>query len=465
MDPNSTSAKLIQLGVLVQSALATLITSSEQSKESLPPKELFNAQRTILSAAGMLTELVSTPSNRLLEVSTQYFEARALHIAAEKRIPDMLVGSDESGVAVEDLAKQVGIESTKLSRLMRCLCSIHIFKEVQPDRFANNHVSAALVGNEPLRAYIVMFAFDIYSASDHLPRSLFDKKTGPSFDVIDTAFQAAANTQKARWDWLEEKVTVQNLQDGRCGTDGGPSGYPGPFGSELDKAVQGKSASDLIGRPELPIFGLAMVGGDYPWESLGSALVVDVGGGVGGFSLQLSQVHPQLQFVIQDRAAMLEQAEKVVWPKDNPDAVAQKRVQFCPHDFFEPNPIKNADVYWLRYVMHDWSDDFCVRILAAIKPSMGPRSRILICDQVMNTTLGSEELAAAPAPLPANWGYYTRYSHQRDLAMMALLNGIERTPREFRVIVEKAGLKLHKIWDCRSQVSLVEVVLPNSELV
>ena len=104
-------------------------------------------------------------------------------------------------------------------------------------------------------------AFDIYSASDHLPRSLFDKKTGPSFDVIDTAFQAAVNTQKARWDWLEEKVTVQNLQDGRCGTDGGPSGYPGPFGSELDKAVQGKSGSDQVGRPELPIFGLAMVGG------------------------------------------------------------------------------------------------------------------------------------------------------------------------------------------------------------
>jgi hypothetical protein len=49
--------------------------------------------------------------------------------------------------------------------------------------------------------------------------------------------------------------------------------------------------------------------------------------------------------------------------------------------------------------------------------------------------------------------------------MMALLNGIERTPREFRTVIEKAGLKLLKIWDCRSQVSLVEVVLPDSELV
>jgi len=85
-------------------------------------------------------------------------------------------------------------------------------------------------------------------------------------------------------------------------------------------------------------------------------------------------------------------------------------------------------------------------------------------DQVMNTTLGSPELPPAPKPLPANWGYYTRYSHQRDLAMMSIINGIERTPSQFREIVELAGLKLKKIWDCRSQVSLVEVVLPGSPL-
>jgi hypothetical protein len=82
----------------------------------------------------------------------------------------------------------------------------------------------------------------------------------------------------------------------------------------------------------------------------------------------------------------------------------------------------------------------------------------------MNTTLGTAELNAAPYPLLANWGYYTRYSHQRDLAMMSIINGIERTPAQFRNIIERAGLKLHKIWDCRSQVSLVEAVLPGSEV-
>ncbi len=42
------------------------------------------------------------------------------------------------------------------ARILRCLCSIGVFAEVAADWFANNRISAALVSNEPLRAYIMM---------------------------------------------------------------------------------------------------------------------------------------------------------------------------------------------------------------------------------------------------------------------------------------------------------------------
>ena len=42
------------------------------------------------------------------------------------------------------------------ARLMRCLCSIGIFAEVDEDVFANNRISESIVGNEPLRAYILV---------------------------------------------------------------------------------------------------------------------------------------------------------------------------------------------------------------------------------------------------------------------------------------------------------------------
>lgn len=41
-----------------------------------------------------------------------------------------------------------------IARVLRCLCSIHIFRQIRTDRFANNRISAALRNNEPLRAYV-----------------------------------------------------------------------------------------------------------------------------------------------------------------------------------------------------------------------------------------------------------------------------------------------------------------------
>lgn len=112
--------RLQQLGDLIQASIADYVKLKQSSVEDveagLPEKPLFDAQRTLLAAAGLLTELVSQPSNRLLEVSSQYFEARALHIVADKRIPDILAQSGDAGVAIISLSSAVGIESRKLCK-------------------------------------------------------------------------------------------------------------------------------------------------------------------------------------------------------------------------------------------------------------------------------------------------------------------------------------------------------------
>ena len=70
----------------------------------------------------------------------------------------------------------------------------------------------------------------------------------------------------------------------------------------------------------------------------------------GGFCLQLSHLYPNLKFIVQDRAPAVAQAENLVWPKENPTALKDGRVSFMAIDFFEVNPVKNADIYWLRYI-------------------------------------------------------------------------------------------------------------------
>lgn len=91
---------------------------------------------------------------------------------------------------------------------------------------------------------------------------------------------------------------------------------------------------------------------------------------------------------------------------------------------------------------------------------MTAKSRVVIAEFILNDTLGDPELPHAPWPLPANYGIYPCYTHQRDLVMMSLFNSMERTLDQFRGIIHAAGLVIERVWECRSQTSLIECRLP-----
>lgn len=88
--------------------------SPDGSPHILPSHQLYQAQRTILASVGALTELVAEPSVRIIELACQYWESRALYIAAERRIPDLLAEAGAKGLAADELGEATGIEHQKL---------------------------------------------------------------------------------------------------------------------------------------------------------------------------------------------------------------------------------------------------------------------------------------------------------------------------------------------------------------
>lgn len=98
-------------------------------------------------------------------------------------------------------------------------------------------------------------SFDLYTASDSLPRTLMHSDFANSYSVSETSFQKALGISKERWNWLEEDVSPNDLQSG------GPGKYPGCFGPEYLSAVAQIGDKQTIKRPEHEIFGLAMLGG------------------------------------------------------------------------------------------------------------------------------------------------------------------------------------------------------------
>jgi hypothetical protein len=53
------------------------------------------------------------------------------------------------------------------------------------------------------------------------------------------------------------------------------------------------------------------------------------------------------------------------------------------HDFFTEQPQKNADVYILRWILHNWSDKEAIQILRSIRTAASPKSKLLVFEKAM----------------------------------------------------------------------------------
>ncbi|KAJ8121688.1 hypothetical protein ONZ43_g1925 [Nemania bipapillata] len=104
------------------------------------------------------------------------------------------------------------------------------------------------------------------------------------------------------------------------------------------------------------------------------ATMVDVGGGHGAVSMSIAKATRKLRFVVQDLPATVSDGARLL-----PTAL-KGRVSFMPHDFFVEQPVKGADVYFLRYILHNWSDKYAQRILKTLVPALKDGSSIVCCE-------------------------------------------------------------------------------------
>ena len=104
------------------------------------------------------------------------------------------------------------------------------------------------------------------------------------------------------------------------------------------------------------------------------------------------------------------------------------RVTFMKHDFFEPQPVYDANVYFTRQVLHNWDDDSVVKILKGYVPALEsskPGTPLLINDTILPTP-GSITL------------YEERILRQMDVAMLLQLGARQRNVEDVRRLLKQA---------------------------
>ena len=116
--------------------------------------------------------------------------------------------------------------------------------------------------------------------------------------------------------------------------------------------------------------------------------------------------------------------------------------------------MKNAAVFLLHMVIHDWPDQYCIKILRHLRDAATPETRLLIVDNLMSYACaeeGIEDIPGAntvpppPAPLLPNYGAAGIANYYEDIAMLALQNGKERTLTEVNVLLKETGWKLVRV--------------------
>lgn len=210
------------------------------------------------------------------------------------------------------------------------------------------------------------------------------------------------------------------------------------------RRVHGSSVWEFFGRHpeqgaqfgaamrELTAIDLANLVRAYPWPERGR--ICDVAGGIGTLLAAILATRPDAEGVLVDAPEVLAEAVDFLDSR----GVAE-RVELRPGDLFGALQAE-ADVYVLKWILHDWSDDRCADILRRLRATMRPGSRLIVIDQHLPPT--------GPNPVGS----------LIDLHMLVECEGgRERDPKQVHTLMRAAGFTPGKVRHAGMQM-LVEGV-------
>lgn len=254
-------------------------------------------------------------SSRSVSQSTDVTTVRAIyHYKIPQAVP--LTGS----ITYDDIAQQDSLPVKRVFHFLRHAMASQIFTESPAGQVAHTAISRALSTDPELFEAVGLVTEEFAPASNALIGAI---DTYPdSQEPTHTAYNLANKTPLPIYEFL-----LQHPERMRS------------FAMGMRFFTRGEG------------WDLKYLRVGHEWDATDSpgCLVVDVGGGQGAVSQNLAASTRHLRFVVQDSAAVTNSGEAAL-PED-----LKERIDFMPHDFFTEQPVKGADVYFMRWVLHNSS--------------------------------------------------------------------------------------------------------------
>ena len=261
-----------------------------------------------------------------------------------------------ASVSYEELAAKTGVAAGQLRQMLRQIMLIHVFCEPKRGYVAHTATSKLLL-DPGIKGWNGWISEDLFPVSIHQIDAL-NKWGHGSPEPNQSAFQKAFNTDLGMFPYYE---TVPARKE------------------RLARLLQS------AGRD--PHHHVNHLTSGYDWSALGPVTVVDVGGNMGHCSVAIANAAPEIKCIVQDLPQLIKVAQD---PEYNvvPDHL-KPRVTLMGHNFFDPQPehvSREADVYFIRNVLHNWSTPYCRKIIGNVVSAMEMDNRpkkLIVQDEIL----------------------------------------------------------------------------------
>lgn len=311
-----------------------------------------------------------------------------LSAVARLGVPDHMA---DSPVHVDQLAERTGAHTGSLYRVMRTLASFDVFEELPGKMFALKPVGDLLRTEAP------------------------------------NSMRYCAIQMGERWSTRAMEHFTDTVRTGQ-------DGITKAFGKNVFEVFSENPGEAEVFNKSMTSFSSIVVdpiAAAYDFKRIDR--MADIGGGHGLLLASILKRNPHMCGVVYD-------LPEVVFGGAGSSHFdgCKGRVEFEAGSFFERVPA-GCDAYIMKFILHDWSDDHCRKILGLIREQLPLHGRILVCEQVLQP-------GAAPSP-----------AKLLDIEMLAMtVGGKERTAEEFSELFASAGLRLVRIVETESPVCILE---------
>ncbi|CAN1797053.1 Trans-resveratrol di-O-methyltransferase [Linum perenne] len=344
-------------------------------------------------------------SSELLEAQSHvwhqtfnFVTSMSLKCAVQLGIPEAVNSNGGRPITLPDLVTALKIPPTKapnLRRLIRVLVHSGFLSDCGGETYSLTAAGRYLVRDKPINGgtFVVMVLDPVLVRTYHDMSTWFlSEKEDP------TPFHAANG--KHVWEYMGDEPKMNDVFNEAMATD-----------------------SCLVGE-------LVVKEGKSVFEGVGS--LVDVAGGTGTMAKAIATSFPEIDCTVMDLPHVVSGLE------------GSRNLKFVAGDMFESIPA--ADAVLLKWILHDWSEEKCVKILRNCKKAVTcdeKIGKIIIIDMVLGIQNLDEKTKAI------QYGF--------DIEMMVNISGKERNEEEWAKLFIEAGFNSYHISPILGARAIIEV--------